>query len=63
MNTNLADIAGESATSDHEASLPRAAAQQGPEHESSDGIADADKTAMRRLFQEAFRSRPSGAGL
>jgi hypothetical protein len=62
MNMNLADVLGESATSDQEASPPRAAAQQGPEV-SSDRIADADKMVMRRLFQDAFRSRPLRADL
>jgi hypothetical protein len=59
MNMNLADIGRESAASDREASSPRVDAQQGPEREWADRIADADKAAMQRLFQDAFRSHPS----
>jgi hypothetical protein len=59
MNMNLPDIGRESAASDREAISPTADAQQGPERESPDRIADADKAAMQRLFQDAFRSRPS----
>ena len=60
MNINTARVRGELAVGDLKDSGPLwAADRQGSDREFPDRIADADEIAMRRLFEEAFRSGPS----
>jgi hypothetical protein len=56
MNMNFADVRSRLANLNEPERLP-AAVQQASHRVLPDGIAEADKMAMHRLLQDAFRSR------